>query len=332
MRKLLALIIIAALAYSGYWYVGSRTVQNAMESWFEDRRTEGWVADYSALKTRGYPSRFDTTIRDLELADPDTSVAYSAPFLQLFALSYQPNHLIAVWPPQQSFAAPDGKADVTSELMRASLKFKPSTALELDNVNFETEGLVVTTAEGTTLVGATQVAVRTTPAQVNTYDIYAQSQDVTLPDTIRTWLDPADFLPAKLGDMTIDATAGFDRAWDKRAIEDQRPQPTSLDLKLVEAGWGDITVKITGDLEIDAAGIPTGELAVKAENWQQMLGLAETAGILPGRMRPLAESMLGAVAGLSGNPNTIDAALTFKNGFVSLGPLPLGRAPKLLLR
>jgi len=332
MRKLLAIVIIAALAYSGYWFVGARTAQNALTTWFGDRQQDGWVAEYSDLKTRGYPSRFDTTITDLELADPQTGVAYTAPFLQVFALSYQPNHLIMVWPPEHQLATPDGAMKIASDDMRASLKFKPSTALELENSNFESKALKLATAQGETQIDAVQAAIRATPAQVNTYDFYVKSQGVTLPDSLRSWLDPAGLLPADLQDMTIDATARFDRPWDRLAIEDSRPQPRALKIKLLDAGWGDITLKATGDLDISPDGTPTGEISVKAENWQQILGLAETAGLLPGRARPLAESMLGAVAGLSGNPNTIDANLTFKNGYFSLGPLPLGRAPKLILR
>jgi hypothetical protein len=49
-------------------------------------------------------------------------------------------------------------------------------------------------------------------------------------------------------------------------------------------------------------------------------------------MRGTAEGLLGVVAGLSGDPEVIDAELGFSNGRMFLGPLPLGRAPRLLLR
>jgi len=332
MRKLLAFILVAACLYAGYWFVGARTVSGAMESWFEDRQTDGWVAEYADLSTRGFPSRFDTTLTDVTLADPATGLAYSAPFLQIFALSYQPNHIITVWPSEQSLASPLDTANITSEDMRASFKFQSGTSLAVETVNFEAKGLSVQTSTGTTAIGALQLAVRDKPTAVNTYDFYATSKEVTLDASLRRLLDPADLLPNKLGDMTVDMTASFDAPWDRFAIEDKRPQPQQIGIKLIDASWGDITLKATGDLDIAADGTPAGDVTVKVENWQKLLGLAESAGVLPGRMRPLAESMLGAVAGLSGNPNTIDAPLTFKNGYFSLGPLPLGRAPKIQLR
>jgi len=42
--------------------------------------------------------------------------------------------------------------------------------------------------------------------------------------------------------------------------------------------------------------------------------------------------MLEALAGLSGQPENIDATLNFSNGRIFLGPIPLGPAPSLRLR
>jgi hypothetical protein len=63
-----------------------------------------------------------------------------------------------------------------------------------------------------------------------------------------------------------------------------------------------------------------------------MLSLAEAAGALPGGIASQIERGLSALAGLSGNPNAIDVELTFKDGRMSFGILPLGPAPRLILR
>jgi hypothetical protein len=105
-----------------------RPQQNAgAKAWFADRSAQGWVADYDTIETRGFPSRFDTTINTLELADPRTGWAWSAPFFQVFALSYKPNHIIAVWPNEQTIATPLARANITAEDMRASAVFLHDT-------------------------------------------------------------------------------------------------------------------------------------------------------------------------------------------------------------
>jgi len=53
MRKLLALIVVLAVGYSGYWYFGAKAVENAMGGWFDDRRGEGWAcAVFAAFRTQ----------------------------------------------------------------------------------------------------------------------------------------------------------------------------------------------------------------------------------------------------------------------------------------
>ena len=60
--------------------------------------------------------------------------------------------------------------------------------------------------------------------------------------------------------------------------------------------------------------------------------MAVRADLLPEQMRGTIEGLLGVVAGLSGDPEVIDAELTFSDGRTFLGPLPVGPAPRLTLR
>ncbi len=87
-----------------------------------------------------------------------------------------------------------------------------------------------------------------------------------------------------------------------------------------------------GDLTVDPDGIPTGRVDIRAVNWREMLEVLSGADLVPMSILPTIERGLEILAGLSGNPNTIDAALGFQNGFMSLGPVPLGPAPRLVIR
>ena len=57
-----------------------------------------------------------------------------------------------------------------------------------------------------------------------------------------------------------------------------------------------------------------------------------TAGLLPTGLRPTVESALGFLAGLSGRREDLDVTLRFDQGFVFLGPLPVGEGPRIRLR
>jgi hypothetical protein len=333
MRWIIGACLATALLWAGYWFVGSTAAERGVKAWFADRSVQGWVAEYDTVKTRGFPSRFDTTINALELADPRTGWVWSAPFFQVFALSYKPNHIIAVWPNEQTIATPLARANITTEDMRASAVFLPDTALTLDSATFTFDKLKVTGNGGTTIQFTNGiVSVRRAPNAELTHDFYAQLKDVTLPDDLRDKLDPANVLPRIIEGLTIDVTASFDAEWNRFAIEQARPQPTSIDLNLLAASWGGLDLRAAGDLTIDGSGIPTGEIQLKATNWREMLKLAEKSDIVPQGVLPFIERGLEMLAGLSGNTATLDIPMTFRKGNMAIGPFPIGPAPSIRLR
>ncbi|TDL91082.1 DUF2125 domain-containing protein [Meridianimarinicoccus aquatilis] len=334
MRIILAVILLAAAAWSGYWFIGSNAVERGLRDWFATRAAEGWVVSNTDIHTVGFPNRFDTTISDVELADPATGWAWSAPFFQTLALSYKPGHVIAVWPDTQTVATPLQKIDVQSETMRGSVVLADLNDLTLERTTIEFSDVRLSSSAGwTSALAGGQLALRRTPAAVNSYDAAFDAQDLTLPDEATGLFSRSALIGDTVQRLELDATVVFDAPWDRRAIEQQRPQPRRIELRLARARWGELDLKIAGTLDVDLAGLPTGELTVKATNWREMLTLAQAAGMIPEQLGPLVEGGFAQMAKLSGNPNTLDVPLRFDGGRISLGGvLPLGAAPRLILR
>ena len=334
MRLLLNLILLGAVLWSGYWFVGSQGSQSAFESWFQDRRGEGWVAEYSDFSVQGYPNRFDATFNDLALADPDTGLSWDAPFFQLLALSYQPNHVIAVWPQNQLVATPLGKYDIASEDMRASLVLQPDTQLALERTTLTAEKLVITPSNppAPTSMNALSLAAERVQASDATYRL-GFSADGLKPSV--SWVravDPNGTLPDTLDALSADLTVTFDRPWNRSAIEDARPQPRNINVKLAQAKWGQLELQFAGAVDVNDAGQPNGQITVKAKNWREILQLAVASGALPEGLAGTIEDALGLIASLSGSSKTLDIPLDFRNGRMLLGPVPIGPAPVLVLR
>ncbi|SFR58477.1 DUF2125 domain-containing protein [Litoreibacter janthinus] len=333
MRKLIIVVLVAASAWAAYWVVGATASQKATEGWLEARRAEGWQVEYSDLKVRGFPNRFDTTITGIQLTDPETGLSWSAPFFQLFSLSYQPNHLIAAWPNTQSLATPFQKIDIETNAMTASLKVLPNSTLELDSATIVVEAATLTSSEGWK-AGADKfnAAIRRTAGKDMTYDIAAQADTVIPGDALRDMLDAGGTLPDVIEGITFDTEIGFARPLDIRVIEQNRPDITILNIKDARGTWGELQLRAKGDLTVDAEGFPNGEVALNARNWREMLALAVSAGAIPTEAASAAELGLGFLAKLSGSENSLDAPLGFSNGRVFLGPIPIGTAPSLNLR
>ncbi len=330
MMRILSYITFAAAAiYGGYWFVGSNAVESASVQWFEDRRSEGWVAEYETLETVGFPSRFDTTITNLTMADPDTGVAWSTPDFQILALSYRPNHIIAQWPETQTISTPYQTITATNTGMRASAVFEADTQLGLDRSSMTMDAFALTSTLGWSVkMESAQLATRQTVGLANTYDIAFNAVDFA-PSAGHT---VGGTLPETFDDFRLDATVGFDAPWDRAAIETKRPQPQSITLKTAKAKWGDLDLNIAGDLTVDAVGRASGQITIRAENWRDMLAIAVASGAVPADIAPTVEGALSLLAGASGNSSSIDAPITFKRGRMSIGFLPLGEAPRLIIR
>jgi hypothetical protein len=333
MRKLIVVILVLMLAWSGYWFVGSSAAQRAISGWLDARAAQGWVANYSSVKTRGFPNRFDTTVSDLELADPRTGLAWTAPFFQILTLSYTPNHIIAAWPNTQTIASPYEKITVTSDRMIGSIVFQPKTALTLLRTSIELDNFGLVSDLGwSAQIEKGRFATRQTTARENAHDIYFEATTVRPSVAFRSRLDPAGLLPETIKTLKLDSTVGFDAPWDRFAIERRRPQVIALEVNDLTATWGKLDLRAAGKLTVSLDGELNGQIMVRARNWREMLTVAVDAGLVARTISGTLENALEFMAGTSGDPDMLEAPLKFRKGSLSFGPIPLGPAPRLKIR
>lgn len=329
LKRLFFLVIAVALLWSGYWVVGSRGVSAGLTAWFDARRAEGWVADYDDFAVRGFPNRFDATWQGLTLADPDSGLAWTMPQFQLLALSYRPNHVIAAWPREMQIATPTDKLTVASDILRASLRLRAGPALELERAVLEGRALALSGAQTGGLDELHLAADRTGDT---TYRLGLSATDLTPPASVLRALFGDQALPDTMQSLRLDATATFDRPWDISALEDRRPQPTAIDLADLRTKWGVMEFQARGELTIDASSRASGTLAMQAVNWQDMLEIARASGALTETAAKATRTVLELAAKSSGNPNSIDVEVTFRNGTAFVGIVPIGPAPYIYLR
>ncbi|MWD26651.1 DUF2125 domain-containing protein [Aquicoccus sp. SCR17] len=336
MRTLLIAILVAAAAWAGWWFWASSARETAVNEWFEDRRADGWVAE-GEVEVHGFPNRLDVTITDPELADPEAGWAWTAPFLQLLALSYRTDQVILVWPETQTIATPQGRATIGARSMRASL-VTDGDARALERATWVAEGLTMLPEGGETWNAerlTLAVARRDAAEQESEGAAYRFGLDaVGVAPGLRTGVKtlPDDLLPDRLDKLTADLTVTFDRPWSRTSLEEGRPQPRAIELDLAEARWGELELMAAGKLAIDPEGRADGRLTVKARNWRDMLMLARETGLAPTGALDAVEEALAFLSRLSGNRQTLDLPLDFRSGRIFLGPVPVGTAPRLTLR
>lgn len=332
MRIVLAIIALAAAGWTGWWLLLATAKERALEGWLAVRREAGWVAEATDVTVGGYPFRVDTTLTGLELANPKGGWTWTAPRFRLHALAYQPNHFIAVWPQDQTFATLLGRARILSEDMRGSVVVEPGLRLGLRRATIELDDLRVSgeTADCEITLAHGQVALRQAEGEApppNAYDLAFTAETLTLPPD---WLafDRTGMLEQPIALASVRATAVLDRPLDRIAIEETPPLIRSLVINDMTFTWGDLDLRGKGRLETDAKGFAAGRIDLRARNWREMVDMAERSGAINANLAAGLRGGLGLIARLGGDRNTIEAPLEFSGGFARLGPIPIGPAPR----
>ena len=333
MIRLLKIIVTLALVWSIYWFAAGYGVRHAITNWFDTRQQQGWHAEFVDIGTGGYPRRHQTRLVGPGLADPQTGTAWQADWMQFDSPAIWPGHQRVTFPDTaQRLSYFDQTLTILPTGMVADMRLRPGARLQLETMALTSGGWQVT--KGTdTLIAAS--ALTLSMQQTETPDIYQfdiDAPEFTPGPELRRLMRSSDSLPETFETLRLDMQVDFSAPWDLSALETARPQPQHIDLRLVEVRWGGLRLLAAGKLDVDAQGIPTGAMTIKADNWREMLAMAAAAGTIPAKVMDPAERVLNLLAGMSGNPNALDVQLNFRDGYVAFGPFPLGPAPRLILR
>lgn len=334
MRKLILAVAVLALVFCGWWAFAGFGLKQGVASWFEDRRAEGWQADVADLHLAGFPGWVSTELRDVAVADPAAGLAFGMSDLTLAFRTLWPGDMQVALPNGPlDVATPEGTWRVLAQNGLAVLNLHPGTALELERMALNTDAFILEQADGASVLGGAGLTLsmtQGTPAAQ--YVLEFDVTDFAPGDVPRSAVLLPNDWPLIFEVLQAEAQILFDRPVDRATLEDSRAQPQRVDLRLAEARWGSMRLFATGEMIRDARGYADGSLTIKAENWEQMLDLAQNAGILPPERRPLVTRVLQGLAGNTGVTSDLDVTLTFENGQTRLGFIPLGPAPSMILR
>ena len=324
MRFVLWFVLVLGLCWAGYWFAGSRAVEQAALKWFADQKAAGLVASNDGVSVAGFADRFDLTVTNPQLADPVSGWGWRAPFAQVFAMTWKPWHLIAALPNSQVIAVPGGeKITVGSSRLMASLLMQPSRTLGFERAVVEGDALTLTSDLGwTSSVDKIVLAAERDATRVNTLRFGADLTTLTLPEAAAH----VPNLGAVLSKMHLDAHVTLSQPIDRNLSGAQVLDMTLTDLQIT---WGALNLTARGTVKPDAQGLAQGKIDLSLKGWRNLGAALVALGLIPPTNGVTVNRGLEFLAKASPDPEVINLPLTFAEGWMNLGPLPLGPAPLL---
>ncbi|MGY6703436.1 DUF2125 domain-containing protein [Roseinatronobacter sp.] len=318
MRLILATIVLAAIGYGSYWHIAARGLAQEINATLE-RTPDVSVADYDL---GGFPHRFDLTLDAPRLRLPDHGLEWHGPVLNIHALSYQPHHVIAVFPPEQILWLNTQEWTLRSPDARASMVMERNRSGILDRAN-----LVFETPEFTRLSEVHKAdSLRASVTRNDTttdYEIALELSGYRPDEAVVASLDPNGSLPPMLARSRALATLSLDRPLQ---LGMQPPGLRDITITEMEIIWGDIAVQGSGRLQPDVSGTLSGQLDLRISRWDQVLDLLVAAGAMAPDAAQMAQMLLTSLA--DRDSGQLDLPLQVRQSVISFGPVALGMLPR----
>ncbi|WP_341367415.1 DUF2125 domain-containing protein [Yoonia sp. BS5-3] len=323
MRRLMFWLLFLALLFSGYWFAAAKGAQEGLRQALEQIRRDGWQVETGAMGVTGFPGQFSLDITGLSVAAPDGFWAWNGPDLQLAAPSIKPTQLSLSLPETQTLRIGGQNIEIAATTLQLNAATRMNMAASFDAASVLMEDALLRSDQGWDMqLASGDVALTAVEEEAQTYGLDVAIADLVLPADLVRQIGLSD----QISSLTTDAQLSFDRPLDRFALEGTPPAVTTLDLRSLNVVWGDITLGAAGLLDIDAQGIPEGQIIFETAEWRRLIDLLVDTGAVDAGNAATVRTMAGAMAGSDG---VLQLPLTFRDGFMSMGLLPLGPAPVL---
>lgn len=316
----LALMTLALIA-TGFWFYGAAQIKKQLG--------ENPDINFQSLAVKGFPSQYRIVLDDMSLRLPQGSIRIEK--LTAVRMLYDFNHTIVWAEGPVNFEGRSGdRITLSGESLKASH---------------------VLTGKGHDLVRDARISLDFKKPEIRVRPITAKATDIHS-DLLQFYS-----LPTETGDMTLllksrqlvfsDAGAAELMNMDRLVIETELPsdpqnnqQMATLNNLLLDINLptgGRLGVRGSGRLGRNPTGHLDGVLNFNIENLQSLIEVMRANGYLtqdqaalltlittlPNQQKPGQQTESGASA------KTLPIDLSFRNGRMFLGPVELGRAPRL---
>lgn len=325
MGRLIVWAVLLTAIFTGYWFVATNVMQTKLQDAFADARADGWQVETADQSMTGFPGTFALQLSAPSVAPPTGEWAWRGSDIEISTPSINPTRPTVVLPSSQTLQIGEQTLQIDASDMRVGAAGKLNAALNFDDGFAALNAARIVSDAGWQVdISAAEASMVLVEDSRTAYEVDLTVTDVALPEDIMDQIIPAGTLDPVVSRFVIDGVVTFDQGLERMALGGAVPEISRVDLTTSDLVWGDVTVKAAGALDIDDAGVPTGEVTFESAQWQAMIDIMVAAGVLDPGIVPTLTTMARTMAGSDG---VLVLPITFRDGSMSMGFLPLGPAP-----
>lgn len=329
MRKIVIAALVLAALWAGYWFGAARLIERAADGWFKAQTAAGTLAGHDGLRVTGFPLRFRLDVTRPHLDHEDTETGWSAPEALVSASAWMPWRVTLTLPEQQIVGLPGQEVTVSSSAFKATAAVTPGATLPLDWTDLSGDGVALMSSQGWSIAIA-RLTASTLRGTVDplTHEVRAEATSITPDEGFRRRLAAQSALPELIDGLRLDAAMSFTAPLDRNAAEMQ-PRLTALKLTDATLTWGDLILSATGEVLPNAQGFAEGRIDLRLTGWRELVPVLVAAQLVTAEVAPTVTRALEVMA-KNGTAEVLDMPLVLSEGWMRLGPIPLGPAPMLV--
>ena len=321
-----ALLVLAVLAWSGWWVFAAHQIAARMDAAQANARKAGFELAWSGRHINGYPFRLDVTLDGARVAET-SGWALAAETLKGEAFAYAPDHWVIVASKGVTLTRPGaGAVAVTGQALRASVVAQANGA---PRISIEGLKLAFTPQPGAktfAFSSAGNLGLHLRQAPGGAVELFVQvDQGQAAPSGLLGAV--AQGKPVSLAWQATLSKAGEAHGADfPSAVRAWAAAGGALTVERATLTAGQTVVEAKGGpLSADREGYLSGALDLNLKRAPQLITILAAQALID----PQAADSAARVAQARQSTANAPMALTFQAGRTTLGPVAISPAPKL---
>jgi hypothetical protein len=328
----LLLLLVLFAAYTALWFYVANRMTDEIAQWAARERQHRLDVSWDLLRVRGYPLAYRIEANGLHVRDlmPGRAAELLVPQVQASANPWN----FRSW----TIETPAGLTALAGPSGSPRAKLTASTAAGNVAIDAERDIAVTLELEQPVLLGGERIAARdvvisaTLPQEPpHNHDepalsLAVEASDLQLPNV------PAPFR-GTVDELAFDLTVlgPVPNLPPREAAEAWRDAGGTIEVEKVTARSGDLAVTGSGTFALDRDLQPEAAFSGSVEGYDRLIAGLSEAGILPPGGSVLARLGLSLLARPgAGGQSQIKTSFAIQNGEMTLGPLSLGAAPRIV--